>query len=182
MAMGSKDPVAQGYAQAIFAVAEAEGVLEQVEEELFRFARALESHTDLRDALTDAAVPADRKKAVLADLLGERAHPQTVGLLGFIIEQGRARELGKIVDSLLQTTSESREHALAEVRSAVPLSDDQKAKLQEALSRATGRTVEIKVLVDPTVVGGVVARVGDQVFDGSIRTRLQEAKEQLGSV
>lgn len=180
--MGSKDPLVQGYARAVFAVAEAEGALEHVEEELFRFARALDDHGDLRDALTDAAVPADRKKAVLADLLGERAHPQTVSLLGFIIEQGRARELGKIVDSLLQATAESREHALAEVRSAVPLTDDQRAKLQEALSRATGRSIEMKVLVDPSVVGGVVARVGDQVFDGSIRTRLQEAKEQLGSV
>jgi F-type H+-transporting ATPase subunit delta len=180
--MGSKDPVVQGYARAIFAVAEAEDALAQVEEELFRFARALESSNDLRDALIDAAVPADRKKAVLADLLGDRAHPQTVRLLGFIIEQGRARELGKIVDALLRTTAESREHALAEVRTAVPLSDDQKARLQEALSKATGRTVELKVLVDPSVVGGVVAHVGDQVFDGSIRTRLQEAKEQLGSV
>lgn len=182
MAMGSRDPLVQGYARAIFSVAEAEGALAQVEEELFRFARAAESHADLRDALTDASVPADRKKAVLADLLGERAHPQTVNLLGFIVEQGRARELGKIVDALLQTTAESREHALAEVRSAVALSDDQKAKLQDALSKATGRSVEIKVLVDPSVVGGIVARVGDQVFDGSIRTRLQEAKEQLGSV
>jgi F-type H+-transporting ATPase subunit delta len=64
----------------------------------------------------------------------------------------------------------------------VPLSEDQRAKLQTALSKATGKDIEIRAVVDPTVVGGVVARVGDQVFDGSIKTRLQEAKSQLGSV
>jgi F-type H+-transporting ATPase subunit delta len=78
--------------------------------------------------------------------------------------------------------AEERKHAVAEVRSAVALSDEQRAKLQSALSKATGRQVEVRAIVDPEVVGGVVARVGDEVFDGSVKTRLQDARDQLGSV
>ena len=78
-------------------------------------------------------------------------------------------------------SAERHQHAVAEVRSAVPLNDRQRKNLEEALSRATGRTIEAKVVVDPTLVGGVVARVGDLVFDGSIASRLEDAKHALGS-
>ncbi len=78
--------------------------------------------------------------------------------------------------------SVERNHALAEVRTAVDLTDEQRRRLAEALSRATGRTVDLKVVVDPSVIGGVVARVGDEVFDGSIASRLEDAKQALGSV
>ena len=170
------------YAQALFVVASAEGVLEKVEDELFAFGKALEQHTDLREALTDAALPAENKKAVVRDLLGERANPVTVSLLGFVIDAGRAREIPKIVEELARMASVERSHALAEVRTAVDLTDEQRRRLAEALSHATGRTVDLKVVVDPSVIGGVVARVGDEVFDGSIASRLEDAKQALGSV
>ena len=171
-----------GYAQALFAVAQAEDVLPKVEDELYAFGKALEQHTDLREALTDAVLPVENKKAVVEDLLGERAHPITLGLLGFVIDLGRARHIPKIVEELARIASVERNHALAEVRTAVDLTDEQRRRLAEALSRATGRTVDLKVVVDPSVIGGVVARVGDEVFDGSIASRLEDAKQALGSV
>ena len=171
-----------GYAQALFAVAQAEDVLPKVEDELYAFGKALEQHTDLREALTDAMLPVENKKAVVEDLLGERAHPITLGLLGFVIDLGRARHIPKIVEELARMASVERSHALAEVRTAVDLTDEQRRRLAEALSRATGRTVDLKVVVDPSVIGGVVARVGDEVFDGSIASRLEDAKQALGSV
>ena len=180
--MPVKHELIRGYAEALFSVAEAEGVLAEVEDELFQFMKVVESDVALRESLTDIAIPAERKRALLQDLLGTRANPQTVNLLGFIVEQNRARELGQIVESLLQLAAERRQRALAEVRTAVPLSDSQRKALEKALSKATGRTVELKVLVDPDVIGGIVARVEGQVFDGTVRTRLQEAKEQLGSL
>ena len=115
-------------------------------------------------------------------MLGERANPVTVSLLGFVIDAGRARELPKIVEELAAMASAEREHALAEVRSAVELTAEQRERLAAALSSATGRTVDVKVVVDPSVIGGVVARVGDEVFDGSIANRLEDAKQALGSV
>jgi F-type H+-transporting ATPase subunit delta len=180
--MARKDETISGYAEALYSVAEAEGALADVEDELFRFAKIAETDAKLREALTDASVPVENRKALVADLLGGRTNVQTVNLLGFILEQGRARQLGEIVEALVELAAERRSNALAEVRSAVALSDAQKERLREALSQATGRKVELKILVDPTVVGGVIARVGDQVFDGTVRTRLKEAKEQLGSV
>jgi len=172
----------RGYAQALFSVADAEEALDTVEDELFRFARVLEKERDLRDALTDPALPADRKKAVLADVLGERANPHTVNLLGFIVDQGRARDLGAIVDDLVALAAERRQSAVAEVRTAIPLDKEHREKLVEALERATGKRIELKVVVDPSVVGGVVARVGDQVIDGSVRRRLELARERLSEV
>jgi F-type H+-transporting ATPase subunit delta len=171
-----------GYAQALFAVAQAEDVLPKVEDELYAFGKALEQHTDLRESLTDAVLPVENKKAVVEDLLGERAHPITLGLLSFVIDLGRARHIPKIVEELARMASVERNHALAEVRTAVDLTDEQRRRLAEALSRATGRTVDLKVVVDPSVIGGVVARVGDEVFDGSIASRLEDAKQALGSV
>jgi F-type H+-transporting ATPase subunit delta len=170
-----------GYAQALFAVADAEGVLPTVEEELYGFARALESDTKLREALTDAALPAENKKAVIHDLLGQRANPVTVNVLGFAIDAGRARELPHIIDALVRRAAEGRQHRLAEVRTAVPLTAQQRDRLGDALASAMGGPVDVRVVVDPSVVGGMVARVGDEVLDGSIRSRLDEARQRLGS-
>ncbi len=179
--MAGKDDLVRGYAQALFSVAEAEGALDKVEDELFAFAKAMELHAELRAALTDPALPADNKRGVIQDLLGARAHPVTSNLLGFVVESGRARELVGIVEELVAVAAERRQNRLAEVRSAVPLSDEQRSRIARALSHATGRKVEVKVVVDPSVVGGVVARLGDEVFDGTIRTRLNEAKQHLGN-
>lgn len=172
----------RGYAQALFSIAEAEDALEEVEDELFRFARAVERESRLRETLTDPALPVERKKAVLRDILGERASPHTVSILGFLVEQGKARELTAIVDELVELAAERRKAAVAEVRTAVALTEKHKKDLARALEQATGKKVELKVVIDPSVVGGVVARVGDQVIDGSIRRRLEIARERMSEV
>jgi F-type H+-transporting ATPase subunit delta len=175
------DDLIAGYAHAMFSVAQAEGALPTVEDELYAFGKALEQNTPLREALTDATLPAENKKAVVQELLGERASAVTISLVGFVIDAGRAREIPKIVTELAATASRERQHALAEVRAAVDLTPAQRTRLTDALAHATGRQIDLKVVVDPSVVGGVVARVGDEVFDGSIASRFAEAKRALGS-
>jgi F-type H+-transporting ATPase subunit delta len=177
--VAERDTLIDGYAEALVAVAQAEDEAGPVEDQLFAFSKAVERDTKLREALTDPALPAENKKALVREILGERTHPVAAGLLGMIIDQGRERELGRIVDEMVRLSAERRQHAVAEVRSAVPLDEEQRRRLEEALSRATGKTVEVKVVVDPSVVGGAVAQVGDVVFDGSVRTRLVEARRQL---
>jgi F-type H+-transporting ATPase subunit delta len=172
--------LARGYAQALFQVAQAEGALEQVEDELFRFARILENETRLREALTDPSVPPEHRAQMVQELLGPKASPHTTNIIGFLVQQGRARELPKIIDSLVQLAAEERNKAVAEVRTAVPLDGDQREKLKDAIARATGKQVELKVLIDPSVVGGLLVRVGDQIFDGTVRRRLQMAREHVG--
>ncbi|MGZ5353478.1 MAG: ATP synthase F1 subunit delta [Actinomycetota bacterium] len=179
--MAERDELARGYAEAMFQVAEAEGELEAVETQLYAFAKLLERDTRVREALIDPALPVENKRGLIADTLGERANPIAVNLLALLVEQGRARDIARIVQDLALVTAERRAHVLAEVRSAVPLDDGQRRRLAEALSTATGRQVEVKVVVDPTVVGGVVARVGDEIFDGSVKSRLDEAKQHLSA-
>ncbi|HEX6132285.1 MAG TPA: ATP synthase F1 subunit delta [Actinomycetota bacterium] len=176
-----KDDRIGGYATAIVAVADAEGVLAKVEDELYTFAKATETNPDLREAITDASLPVDNRTAIVREVIGERAHPVTVSLVSFLIEAGRARDISKVAEAVAAIAAERRSREVAEVRTAVPLSEAQRERLAAALSRATGREVEVKVVVDPTVVGGVVARVGDEVFDGSIASRLEDAKQVLGS-
>jgi F-type H+-transporting ATPase subunit delta len=178
----ARNEAIRGYAQALFSVAEAEEVLDDVEDELFRFARALEQNPDLRAALTDIHLPPERKRAVLEEILGDRANPHTINLLAFVVEQGRAREIEAIVDELAQLAAERRQSVVAEVRTAVPLDATRRNKLAKALEAATGKRIEMKVVVDPSIVGGVVARVGDQVIDGSVRRRLELARERLSEV
>jgi F-type H+-transporting ATPase subunit delta len=177
----AKDDLVHGYAQALFTVAEAEGVLDRVEEELFAFSATVEQNTALREALTDAGLPVANKEAVIDDLLDDRSHPVTRNIARFIVASGRAKELGAIVHELATIAAERRRHVLAEVRTAVPLTEARRAKIAAALSAATGLEVEVKVVVDPSVIGGVIAHVGDEVFDGSVASRLEDAKQQLGS-
>lgn len=177
--MVERDDVLRGYADALFAVAEAEGELETVEAQLYAFARMLEQQVRFREALVDPALPIENKRDLIRDAIGDRINPVALNLLSFLVEQGRGREAGRIIDTLARVVAEQRQRALAEVRSAVPLDQTQRERLEEALSEATGRQVELRVVVDPTVIGGIVARVGDEVFDGSVRTRLEEAKQHL---
>ena len=88
---------------------------------------------------------------------------------------------GQIVDALLQMSAEDQGRQVAEVRSAIELSEDQQERLAAALKSATGRDVDVRVVVDPTVVGGLVVRVGDQVIDGTVRHRLSQLRESLSA-
>jgi F-type H+-transporting ATPase subunit delta len=160
-------------------IAEAEGELEPVEEQVYAFAKMVEKRAKVREALIDPELPNENKRNLIGEVLGERANPVAVNLLGMVVEQGRARDIGRIAESLVEVAAERRQQVVGEVRSAVPLTDAQRRRLAEALSSATGRKVEVKVIVDPDLVGGVVARVGDVIFDGSLRSRLDEAKQQL---
>jgi F-type H+-transporting ATPase subunit delta len=170
---------AEAYADALLEVARAEGQLSEVEDELFRFARILEGNDDLRMALTDPQLPAERRQAVIEELLGGKALPTTRAMISFVVGIGRAAELPKIADRFVALAARDREHEVAEVRTAVPLDDGAQRRLAEALSRTTGKQIELKVIVDPTVLGGVVARIGDLVIDGTVRSRIDQMKEAL---
>ncbi len=164
------------YATALFGVARSEGSLAEVEDELFRFARVLEGNDELRTTLTDAALPVSRRQQIIEDLLGGQANPLTTALLSMVVAAGRSRDLLSITEELVRMSAAEADKALAEVRSAVELTDDQKARLATALGQATGKAVELKVVIDPTVLGGLVAQIGDTVIDGSVKTRLDQLK------
>ena len=170
---------AELYADAFYAVILAEGSANEVQDELFRFSQAVEGNDALREALNDPHIPAARRQQIVEDLLGAQAFPATSALVSLVVGAGRARDLPTIVGHLLDKTASLTSSVIAEVRSAVDLSQDQKDRLAEAIKKATGQDVDIVVIIDPTVLGGIVTQIGDTVIDGSVRHRLAQLKESF---
>lgn len=167
------------YAEALLAVARAEGPLAEVEDELFRIAQVVRGNDELRDKLADPHIPVAIRQQVIVDLLSGKALDATVSLVSLVVANGRIRELPAIVDELVAMTARLADKEVAEVRSAIALTDDQKSRLADALGKATGKQVEVKVIIDPSIQGGLVAQVGDTVIDGSVRRRLDQLKNAL---
>jgi F-type H+-transporting ATPase subunit delta len=173
------DAKIQGYARALFEIARADGMLDEVEDELFRFARSYEGSEELRNTLSDDQIPAEKRQAIIEGLLGGKATTTTTQLVSMVVGSGKARDLPAIVDVLVQRASNAKDLAVAEVRTAVALTGDQEARLKAALENATGKSLNIKSIVDPSVVGGVIATVGDDIIDDSVRTRIDQLKARL---
>ncbi len=169
----------EGYARGLFEIARAEGTIDEVEDELFRFARSYESSDELRNALSDEQIPASKRQAIVEDLLGGKVTPTTTQLISMVVGSGRSRDLPAIVDKLVARASTAKNLEVAEVRTAVPLTADQETRLAAALANATGKQLNLKVVVDPSVLGGLVATVGDTVIDGTVRTRIEQLKSRL---
>ena len=173
------DDRVSGYAAGLLELARAEGVVTRVSDELYRIARALETSSDLRLTLGDPRLPLERKQGIAADLLGGRVLPLTLNLVNLVVAGGRSRDLPAIADELAALAAAERDRAIAEVRTAFELDEETVQRLAAALSRATGKQVEVKTVIDPSLLGGVVARVGDTVIDGSLRHRLEGLRQAL---
>ena len=169
-----------GYAAALFEVARAEGALAIVEEELFKLSDVLAQSDELRSTLTDTSIPSEKRQEIMQELLTmAKATPITTNLVTLVVGAGHARDRPGIISSLVERAASDRKHSVAEVRSAVPLDEDQRKRLAQALSKNLGKEVEVKVHVDPSVLGGLSARVGDVVIDGTVRHRLDQLKETI---
>src|SRR5438874_8033660 len=130
-----------GYAQAIFDIVRSEGSLETVENELFQFSQLFQGNEQLREKLTDQALPVEKRQAIVEDLLGQKASHLPVNIISFIVGAGRARELPEIVNRLVERAAAERQRAVAEVRTAIPLDDEQRRRLTQALEQATGKQI-----------------------------------------
>jgi F-type H+-transporting ATPase subunit delta len=174
-----RDTVEQVAADAALRAAEGARTLDDVEDELFRFARLLEREPALRSALTDPALPDDRKTAVIDQLLGGRAQDTTRRLVTNVVLHPRGRSLETALDQLSTMAAQRRERYVAQVTAATPLEAAQVDRLQAALGRIYGRQVQVQVDVDPTVLGGVQVRIGDEVLDGTVVRKLATARRGL---
>jgi F-type H+-transporting ATPase subunit delta len=170
-----------GYATAVFEEVEAEGQapLEEAEDELFRLARVVEGSAELSSVVTDPDVPVATRLAIVDDLLSGRVQRLTLRLVRYAVRTGRGRDLVATLDWLVGRAAAERNLKVADVRAAVDVDDDQKSRLAEALSQVVGRSVEVRVTPDPSLIGGMVAVVGDLLVDGSVRHRLDQLKIDL---
>lgn len=169
----------RAYATALMAVAAAEGELAKVQDEVFTLARVLGGDDELASTLSDPSLPAARRQQIVEDLLSGRASMLTVALVSMIVGVGRSRDLTAIADELVALGAAAGDKRVAIVRSAVELTEDQKARLATALASSIGTPVDIRVVIDPTVLGGIVAEIGDTVIDGSVRRRLDQLKQAI---
>ena len=165
--------------QAVFTVAEADGTLDATEEELFRFGRALDASSALQMALTDPAQSSESKSAIVGDLVRGSSTAATQQVLGYAVGHLHGRRIDSVVDDLCSLAAKQRERVVAEVRVAAPLDEAQVRRLSEALTRLKGRTVRLNVAVDPSVLGGVHVKIGDEVIDGTVSARMEQARRAI---
>ncbi len=165
------------YAEAVLAVASAETDGGEVEDELFRFARAIDGSDELRMTLSDSAIPAVRRQQIVEDILGAQATRATTALVSMVVAAGRGADIPRIADRVVELGAATRSKAVAEVRSVIELSADQQTRLATALKSATGKDVEIKVVIDESLLGGLLVQIEDEVIDGTVRTRLKQLRE-----
>jgi F-type H+-transporting ATPase subunit delta len=167
--------------QALVAAAELGGRLDELEDELFRFGRVVASAPELRIALTNPLVPDDAKRGLLNELLAGKVTPEAL----LLVTQATVNTLGRSLDVSLEEyariAAQRRERLVAEVHVAVPLSARQRARLTAVLAAAYGHQVHLNVLLDPKVAGGMTIKIGDDVIDGSVATRLAEARRRMAA-
>jgi F-type H+-transporting ATPase subunit delta len=167
-------------AMAAFTAADRAGELERLEAELFGVAGLVEREPRVRSALTNPGLPVDNKRALVADLLGGRVGERTAALVELLVELHEGHELDSLTREWALAAAARRNRVVAEVRSAVDLDAQRRARLTEVLTRVIGQPVDLQVTVDEAILGSVVVRIGDELFDGSVRSRLEQAREQLG--
>ncbi|WP_151524826.1 F0F1 ATP synthase subunit delta [Serinicoccus kebangsaanensis] len=157
------------------------GRLDHVEDELFRFARIVESTPDLQAALGDRRAPAQAKRSLVERLLSVKAAPETVTLAAQAAVGIRGSRVERTLAAYLDQAAELQDQVTAVVTTAVPLTTEQEDALRATLTRQYGRTVHTNVVIDPGVVGGIRVEIGDEVIDGTVSHRLDQARRLMAS-
>ena len=156
-------------------VADRRGELEDVEDQLFRFARLVESSPDMRNVLADRAIDRNRRQELIGELLRGRATEST-SVLAKRAVAARERTFGQTIEGYVTLAAAQKNRVVATVRVAKPLSDDQRDRLRAALTRQVSRQVTIQEVIDPDILGGVRVELGDEVFEGTVSGRLEAAR------
>ncbi len=176
----ARTAVARRYGKALFQIAREDDAVESVGAELDRLEEMVEELPELRDALFRPLHPVAQRRAAL-DAVAERldTSASVKNFYAFLIDQRRIVDFPAIREEFGRLADEAEGRVPAHVVSARPLSDGECERLRRALNARTGRDVQLDVAVDEGLVGGIVARVGDVIFDGSIRTHLQQLRTNL---
>jgi len=161
--------------------AESRGALDVVEDELFRFGQTVGNESGLRSALLDRSAPEQARRQLVRTLLEGKAQPETVRLAEYAVLERREGSLDKELDRIIELAAARRRRTVAVARVARPLSDEHRERLQRALSTQAGMEVQLNVVVEPDVVGGIKVEIGDEVVDGTVIGRLEDARRRLAA-
>jgi len=172
------DAVEQLAIEALTLAAQDAGTLDDLEDDLFRFGRLVSGQPALREALIGPAAT-DAKRSLLTDLLGGKVSGPSLSLITQVLTHPRGRSPQAALDLCAGIAARRREELLAEVRVASELTAEQRRKLTAALTEAYGQGIHLNVVHDPTVIGGVSVRIGDELIDGTAASRLAEVRRRL---
>lgn len=174
--------VAEPYAQALMAIATAQDLVDRFNEDVTLLLETLDGSAELQQYLGNPFLDATGKKAVLRQLLSDRVHPLMQNFLLLLVDRGRIPFLQAIGEQYKALVRQSRGIVLAEVVSAVDLSDAQRETVRQKVVALTGaQQVELSTEIDPEIIGGVIIKVGSQVFDASLRGQLRRMGLNLAS-
>jgi len=150
----------------------------RLEDELFAFGQVLQDNPQLRDAISDPARSRDDKARLLDTLLDDKVLPATIALVQQSLS-GSYRTVSVALADYQKVAADVRGESVATVRVARPLADNDRTRLTDALTRAYGRQIHLNVVVDPDVIGGMRVEIGDDVIDGTVSSRLDDARRRL---
>jgi len=169
----------RGYAEWEFEAVTEPAEVDEIEDELFRLSRIVDDTRTLKDALTNPELPVATRVALLSQLVSGKVHGATERLAPYVLRAGRLRDVPGALGYLAELAARERGRRVAHVRAAVALSGSEADRLAAALGRVVRRPVELRVTIDPAVIGGVEVEVGDTVIDGTLRHRLEQLRETL---
>ncbi len=164
--------------QAFLAHAQQEERLGQVEDELFRFGRIVSADPELQAALSDRRATARAKADLVAQLLKDKVAPETMRLASHAVATPSAR-FDRAIQTYLRIAAELQDQVTAIVTSAAPLTDEQYERMTSALSKQYGRSVHVNVVIDSSVIGGVRVEIGDEVIEGTVSSRIDDARRHV---
>lgn len=165
--------------RAVVSQAEADAVLDVVEDELFRFSRIVQGNPKLYAAFTDRAATGQARLGLVDSLLAGKANLHTITLAKQALTRAQGRRIEDVLEEIVQTIADRQRRSVAVVTSAAPLATPQLTRLTQALSRIYDRRIEVKVDHDPHLIGGLRIEVGDEVIDGSVLARLDDAERKM---
>ncbi len=172
--------LANRYAKAIFTVGQEKEKYEEYDEVLQGLADLYTKHPEVVDALTNPLYPMDVKENVMKGIVASMKVDSNMGnFLNLLVQKKRAEILPEIAVAYKTMVDEAKNISHGNVISAIDLSDELKANVQTILEKLTGKKVELTTSVDPSIIGGIIAKVGDLVLDGSIKTQLAGLKDSI---
>jgi F-type H+-transporting ATPase subunit delta len=160
----------------LLAAAEKAQVIDEVEDELFRLERVLDAESNLATLLDEVTAAPQRRVELIDQIIGSKVHPLTLALVRHAVTTQRKRSIRLALDDLIEAAGDRRERSVARVLSAVPMTDRQQNALADKLSELYGRRIEVRYAVDRSIRGGLVVRIGDEIIDGSVASRLIQVR------
>jgi len=176
--MARRDTSARRYAEAAFEIGRADGTLDAWERDMATLGETMR-HAELRSLLQHPAIPFADKERVLRRVMGRGVAAAPINLVLLMVRRGRPGAIDRMIERFTELLRRHRGIALAEVRTALPLADGQRAELVSQLRTLTGSKIEVDETVDPDLIGGIAVRIGDQLYDASVRSRIERLRARL---